>query len=155
MRQVWDSGDLQSLVKTSPAKATGAHISVIGHTTDEELLRSLTSTQAANGFGNRILWTCTRRSKILPRGGNLRDEDFGRLVVALREVFAWLTSRELEMSDESWRAWEAVYPALTEGRPGLLGALLSRAEAQVLGCPFSTRGSTSRQSSSPSTSAPP
>src|SRR5262249_50644182 len=74
MRQAWDSGDLQSLVKNSPAKATGAHISIIGHTTDEELLRSLTSTQAANGFGNRILWTCTRRSKILPRGGNLLDE---------------------------------------------------------------------------------
>jgi hypothetical protein len=134
VRQAWDSGDLQSLTKNSPAKATGAHVSIIGHTTDEELLRSLTSTQAANGFGNRQLWVCARRSKILPRGGRLRDEDFCALVAALRNVFTWCQGRpvELSISDRAWAVWDEVYPTLTSGRPGLLGALLSRAEAQVL-----------------------
>ena len=38
----------------SPAKATDAHISVIGHITTDELRRSLTRTEAANGFANRL-----------------------------------------------------------------------------------------------------
>ena len=35
------------MTKNSPARATGAHISIIGHITDEELRRYLSSTEAA------------------------------------------------------------------------------------------------------------
>lgn len=55
IRCAWDSGNLQTLTKNSPAKATGAHISIIGHITREELVRLLTATEAGNGFGNRFL----------------------------------------------------------------------------------------------------
>jgi len=55
LRKAWDSGNLRNPVKTSPLKATGAHISLLGHITIEELQRALTTTEAANGFGNRIL----------------------------------------------------------------------------------------------------
>jgi hypothetical protein len=133
MREAWDHGDLQGLTKNSPVRATGAHISIIGHITDEELLRNLESTEVAAGSANRILWTCARRSKLLPRGGSLRDEDFGRLVVTLLSVIQWAAiDRELGFSDAAWRAWDQAYPVLTAGRPGLLGAILGRAEAQVL-----------------------
>src|SRR5581483_4114637 len=37
LRQAWETGTLQTLTKNSPAKATGAHISVIGHITADEL----------------------------------------------------------------------------------------------------------------------
>ena len=36
----WDTGDPRTLTKNSPAKATGAHISIIGHVTRDELLRT-------------------------------------------------------------------------------------------------------------------
>jgi primase/DNA polymerase family protein len=133
MRQAWDSGDLRIINRNSPLRATGAHISIIGHITTEELARWLNSTEAANGFANRISWNCVRRSKLLPEGGSLTDEDFIPLVEALREVIAWTrTPRELTLSEEARAAWTAIYPKLTEGRPGLLGAILARAEAQVL-----------------------
>jgi len=35
IRQAWDSGNLRVMSKTSPAKATNAHISIIGHITDK------------------------------------------------------------------------------------------------------------------------
>jgi hypothetical protein len=35
IRQAWDSGELRILTKNSPAKATGAHISIVGHITRE------------------------------------------------------------------------------------------------------------------------
>ena len=75
VRNAWDTGDLNTLVKNQPAKATGAHISIIGHITKQELLKHLEETEAANGFGNRLLWVYVDRSKILPEGGNLQDQD--------------------------------------------------------------------------------
>jgi hypothetical protein len=110
IRQSWDSGDLRTMTKNSPAMATGAHISIIGHLTCDELLRGLDSTDAANGFANRFLWVTVKRSKLLPFGGNLRDEDFGRLVVGLLDVARWCgASREFNFSTEARDAWCCVY----------------------------------------------
>ena len=39
IRQAWDSGDVRTMVKNSPARATGSHISMIGHVTRAELRR--------------------------------------------------------------------------------------------------------------------
>ena len=133
IRQSWDSGDLRTLTKNTPAKATGAHISIIGHITQDELLRGLNSTEAANGFANRFLWVCTRHSKELPFGGNLHDADFDRLIAALRPVLAkGADSQELDFNPAASGAWIKAYSALSAGRPGLLGAVLGRSEAQVL-----------------------
>jgi hypothetical protein len=133
IRQAWETGDLQIITKNSPAKATGAHISIIGHITRDELLRGLDSTEAANGFANRFLWVCARRSQLLPFGGDLPDSDFGRLVVLMRDVLSWAeTPRAIGFSADARTAWETVYPALSADRLGLLGATVARAAAQVI-----------------------
>jgi hypothetical protein len=93
IRQAFDGEDLQSLNKNSPGRASGAHISIIGHITDEELVRNLYSTEAANGFANRFLWVCVTRSKLLPRGGTLADEQFYPLVTKLDKAIAWAKAR--------------------------------------------------------------
>lgn len=133
IRQAWDSGDLRTLTKNSPAKATGAHVSIIGHITQDELLRGLNSTEAANGFANRHIWAAVRRSKLLPFGGDLQDSSLSSLVVTLREVMTWCGQpRELVFSEDARNAWVRAYGDLSAGRPGLIGAVLGRAEAQVL-----------------------
>ena len=38
IRQAWDTGTLRTMTKNSPARATNAHISIIGHITQTELL---------------------------------------------------------------------------------------------------------------------
>jgi hypothetical protein len=114
-------------------KATGAHIGVIGHITIEELQRLLTTTDMANGFGNRFLCLCVRRARLLPDGGALGEVDFQPLLAHLREVCSKAKDIErMQRDEEATAAWRAVYPALSEGKPGLVGALLARAEAQVL-----------------------
>jgi hypothetical protein len=72
LRQAWDRGDLRTMTKNSPTKATGAHFTIVGRATQDEPLRYLDTTEAANGFANRFEWACVRRSKFLPRGGDLR-----------------------------------------------------------------------------------
>ena len=71
MRQAWASGNLRTLTRHGPLKATGAHVSIIGHITVEDLQKFLDYTDAANGFGNRFLWAVAMRSKLLPEGGAL------------------------------------------------------------------------------------
>jgi len=131
IRQAWDSGRI--LTKNSPAKATGAHISIIGHVTRDELRRYLDTSEVGNGFANRFLWTCVRRSKILPEGGGLRGDDLGPIVNGLRaSVKSAREVHEMRRGNKARNLWLEIYPELSEGRPGLLGAVTSRAEAQVM-----------------------
>src|SRR5262249_28070459 len=71
IRQAWDTGNLSVVTRKDPLRAKGAHVSVIGHVTLEELRRRLTDTEAANGFANRFLFGLVRRPHLLPSGGNL------------------------------------------------------------------------------------
>lgn len=133
MREAWDSGNLNTMTKNSPAKATGAHISIIGHITKDELLRYLDSTEAGNGFGNRFLWICVKRSKCLPEGGQLHKVDFAPIIKLLNEAVDYgRRTGEMNRNDEARQRWGDIYPALSEGKPGLLGAMIARAEAQVM-----------------------
>jgi hypothetical protein len=70
IRQAWDGHTLSTITKNSPLKATGPHISIIGHITEDELRSRITRTEMANGFANRFLFVCVRRSKQLPHGGS-------------------------------------------------------------------------------------
>jgi len=131
LRSAWDSGKLSTLVKNNPARATGAHISVIGHITRQELRRLLTETESANGFGNRFLWLLVKRSKILPEGG--LKPAVADIVTSLREALEFARAiDEIERTEAARQLWAEVYPLLSEGKPGLVGALTARSEAQVL-----------------------
>jgi hypothetical protein len=132
IRQAWDSGSLRMLTKNSPAQATGAHISIIGHITAQELRRYLNQTELGNGFGNRFLWICVRRSKSLPEGGKLDKDDLLQITEQLKITVEWARRvRRMYRSEKARRLWADVYAELSEGNAGLLGAVTSRAEAQV------------------------
>jgi len=92
IRQAWDTGTLRSLTKNSPARATGAHVSILAHITNTELRRYLDRTEAANGLANRFLWIAVRRSKLLPEGGSLQDVDFSHFLWELREAWEFASS---------------------------------------------------------------
>jgi hypothetical protein len=49
IRRAWDSGDLRTLVKNSPAVATGAHVGIVGHVTRDELLREFAASKRKPG----------------------------------------------------------------------------------------------------------
>jgi hypothetical protein len=94
----------------------------------------LKETDRANGFANRFLFVCVRRSKELPFGG----EQLGEHVIDAfvdRLATAAATARKrgaIGMTDEAREMWVRVYARLSEGHMGLLGAVTARAEAQCL-----------------------
>jgi hypothetical protein len=131
LRQAWDGGRLRTMTKHNPLRATDAHLSIVGHVTRDDLVRHLAETDAVNGFANRFLWLCARRSKVLPDGGE--GIDLSGLQTDLSEVLAFArVPRRLSRGSEATRIWYDVYPALSAETPGILGAVTSRAEAQVL-----------------------
>lgn len=133
IRQAWDSGRLRVMTRNNPLKATDAHVSIIGHISREELLRHLTETEAASGFANRFLWLMVHRSKELPLGGEWHTVDTAPLIQRLSEALEFGKSAgKIEWGESAKGAWCEVYGSLSEGKPGLFGAVVGRAEAQVV-----------------------
>jgi hypothetical protein len=133
LRDAWDTGNLRTITKNSPAVATAGHVSVMGHVTRDELRQQLAVCDQTNGFANRFLWLCVRRSKALPEGGQAHRLNMANIVEALRSVIEFARDvGEMGRDDEARGTWADVYPILSDGKPGMLGAVTARAEAQVL-----------------------
>ena len=133
VRDAWDKGNLGVMTKACPTKATEAHISITGHVTAEELTRYLDRTEVANGFANRFIFVLAKRSKCLPHGGSLNDDDLRPIAKRLASlVEAARKIGRVRMDTDAASRWEAVYPSLSDAKEGLFGAVTARAEAQVI-----------------------
>src|SRR5271166_1210940 len=133
LRLAWDGDDLRTMTKNNPARASGPHVSLIGHITQQELDAYLSEVEIFNGLGNRILWSCVRRSNVLPFGGSCDQAEMTRLgnllAMAVRQA---KTLGEVPWASSGRKLWESEYACLTKDRPGLWGAVTARAEAHVL-----------------------
>lgn len=133
IRQAWDSDALAVLNKITPLSAKGAHISIVGHITEEELRKHLSDVEMANGFANRFLWACVTRARLLPDGGSMHQVDVSSLVNRLRDAIDGGKSMgELTRTAEAGELWSDMYAEFDNGPGGLLGAMTARAEAQVV-----------------------
>jgi len=133
LRDAWDGKRLAPMTKSSPLQATDAHISIIAHITKDELLRYFTSTEQTNGFGNRFAWFFVQRSKEIPTPTGCPDEILEPLIDRLGDsvTFARKVSA-ISRDDEAAAIWAVVYHDLSADKDGLAGALLARAEPQVM-----------------------
>ena len=132
-RQCWDRGAADVTVRAKPAHVTAGHLSLIAHVTRDELLRRLSDVELGNGFANRVLWVCTRRSKELPFGGG--SINFGDIPARFHEAFDFARragDTRFDFDGDAKRLWLEKYHDLSEGKPGLFGAVTGRAEAQVV-----------------------
>ena len=133
LRQAWDHGNLRSLTKNDPNRATGAHISIIAHITGGELLRHLVETEQANGFGNRFCWFLVSRSRCIAIPHGVPAEILQPLTERLGEAVNFARrSGEIRRDEAAVNEWCLIYPELSDGKAGLAGAMIARAESQVM-----------------------
>lgn len=134
LRTAWDGHDIEPLTKHDRVVVTAPHICIVAHITREELRQLLSASDVWGGLANRLLWTCVRRSAIVPAPKGVTDEDLDRLAseLARAALHAHAHPAELRMSNTASDLWVTCYPELTLDRPGLLGAATARAEVQVL-----------------------
>jgi len=133
IRNAWDGRRLQTITKSSPLTATKAHISIVAHITESETRSRLTRTDMANGFANRFLFCSVKRSKFLPHGGNLDETELIKMAERFKvAVDVAKNAGRVTMTKAAAEAWTQVYPELSAEKPGLLGAVVARAEAQTI-----------------------
>lgn len=134
LRQAWDGDTLRVMTRGNRLVAEGAHISVLAHITTEELKAKLTGLEAANGFANRFLFVCARRSRLLPDGGNLDDSDLHWLADRLRPTLDKAkTTGVMRRTGAAEELWRHIYSQAAQDDPGgLLGGLVARADGQLL-----------------------
>jgi S-ribosylhomocysteine lyase LuxS involved in autoinducer biosynthesis len=135
LRQAWDGGTLRTLTR-SPLAATGAHIVVIGHVTPGEFRIRLKEAQLVGGTMNRFLPIASRRTKLLPDGGNIPEatlEECGELLADSLDSGKAQAQRRITRTDTADRLWHARYAHLRKARPdGPVASALARAVPQVL-----------------------
>jgi hypothetical protein len=133
LRSAWDGRPLAVLTRTAPARATDAHVAIIGHITDTELRRYASAIEIANGLLNRFLLLSVRRVRLLPEGGDpnpLKDTGLARyLATTLKHA---RTTGQVKLAPDTREIWWHTYPRLTEPANGLTGQLTARAEAHVI-----------------------
>jgi hypothetical protein len=134
LRSGWDGRPLAILTRTSPARASTAHIAVIGHITQHELRRHTTSLELANGFMNRVLLICCRRQRLLPEGGNpdpLKGTGLDRLLTAALKQAR--TAGQIRLDPAARELWHHAYRQLAaEPADQLVAQITARAEAHVI-----------------------
>jgi hypothetical protein len=133
LRSAWDGRPLALLTRTAPARATDAHISIIGHITATELRHHTTRVELANGFMNRFVLAAVRRVRLLPEGGNpdpLKDTGLVRyLAITLKHA---QQVGQLTLDPAARELWWHAYPQLTQPTDAIASAILARAEAHTI-----------------------
>jgi len=139
IRKAFDSGDMASETKNNACRATAAHVSIIGHVTGPELHHRLTNVEAVNGFANRFLWLCARRSKFLAEGGEMHTVDFAPALRRLAGVVDFARGErdtadgfQVARDRAAKTLWQAVYPRLNADRLGASGQAVTRAAALTM-----------------------
>jgi hypothetical protein len=99
----------------------------------QELAVALADVQAFNGFGNRFLWICARRSKLVPLPSRMPIEEITPIQRELWRLVAQAQQCGLvTMSTGTREQWAHVYPELSQEHSGLAGSIINRAEAQTM-----------------------
>jgi len=134
LRQAWDSPTvLAPMTKNNRITATYPHVSIIGHITRDELLKSLKSVENTNGGTNRFLWCCAKRARLLPFGGDNIDHQLEDVTNAIDAAIGYcqMNPCEVHFNAEAREMWSIIYEELGTIPGGTVGAILSRAEAHV------------------------
>ncbi len=134
LRTGWDGRPLAILTRTSPARASTAHIAVIGHITQHELRRYISSIELANGYINRVLLIACRRQRLLPDGGDpdpLHATGLDRLLAAA--VQQARRTGQVQLDPDARELWHHAYRQLAAEPPDqTVSQVTARAEAHVI-----------------------
>jgi hypothetical protein len=129
IRQAFDNEDLNTRT-VDPRRATGAHVSIVGHITPEELKTVLKSVDTVNGFGNRFMWFLTQSPKRIPLPDPIPGAVFDGLVPTLKllkSVGDAGRTRTVPLDAAAKRLWVGdLYDRLREDAPGHGGQMASR-----------------------------
>ncbi len=133
IRGLYDDGNAEPLTKSSRIKATGAHVVIVTHITEGELIFLFSQVQMSNGFANRFLWILSRRQRLMPLPSPMPDSE----LYPIRETVTQRINEarslsEIRFSHDASELWAEAYPVLTMDYAGVTGSIVNRLEAHTV-----------------------
>ena len=133
IRVFWDGGTYAPLTKSNRVTVSGAHLCIVSHITQHELSTMLSSIQMSNGFGNRFLWVCAKRPKLVALPRPMPEDELAKLQLKLWQLVKSAQGvGEVTLTPKGTKRWFVMYEELTKEHHGLYGAITARAEAQTI-----------------------
>ncbi len=131
IRDAWDHQPIRNMAKSGSSICMYPHISISANITREELLLQMREADRFNGFGNRFLWCYVERQGSLPHGGE--DLEWSKEIEELNKCIAFAKKQLRVFMDRNAREmWKRIYEDLSQDAGGVVGAVTSRGEAQVI-----------------------
>jgi hypothetical protein len=109
IRDAYDGIPLETITSGNPLYASGHHITILGAITPGELVERLSSTDITNGFANRFMVVCSRRSKLLPDGGQPEPHVIAALARRFHDVAASKPRGAMRRTEAASELWAAEY----------------------------------------------
>jgi DNA polymerase I-like protein with 3'-5' exonuclease and polymerase domains len=108
LRNTWDGKRLEINTKQQPQRASGAHISILGNVTRDELLKLIPFLPSTNGFCNRFLWCVIERKRRVPDGGPSPAEHVPEEISKLQKILRQIPLEQFAVSfaPETLSFWE-------------------------------------------------
>jgi len=133
IRGFFDDGNAEPLTKSFRIKATGAHVVIVTHITEMELISLLSQIQMSNGFGNRFLWILSRRQKLMALPSPMPDSEVDQIrKIVIERIESARDLKAVGMSDDAKKLWIESYPGLTMAFEGVTGSVVNRIEAHAI-----------------------
>lgn len=134
LRRAWDAlCALSPMTKNNRLSSTNPHINLLAHITRQELTLLLGEADRYNGYANRFLWCCVRRTKRLPEPKKMDDSELTEISKKIANNFCNIADKnEIILSAETNELWHKLYYEVSVDLPGIIGSMTSRAETQIL-----------------------
>jgi hypothetical protein len=122
------------MVKNSPAVATEAHISIVGHITAFELRKLMKECEQWNGFSNRFYWACAKRAGIYSEPPDLKEAGIGAELSLLSDATSWAKEvEEMDRDQEAKGLWDLIYHEFAlDDEDGVVAATIDRGDVFML-----------------------
>lgn len=134
LRQAYDSNTLRVIRANNPLVANNVFVSVSADITPSELRQRITEVDVSSGFLNRFVFACVKRSKMLPEGGSLSDEELAFLVSRTEDAMKSARKvKQVQRSQAAKEMWREMYEEQWNTNPDeTLGMVLHRFAANCL-----------------------
>jgi hypothetical protein len=110
IRDAFDNKTLTTPTKTSFNRATGAHIVIVGHITEIELVKLLTENDVGNGLANRFGMFYSARTKLVPDPKPTPQAQMDYFANWIHHAAAQAINTGLvQMDDEAREHWDDTY----------------------------------------------
>lgn len=110
LRSLWESGETESIAKSSEQVVTNATFSIVAHITKTDLEAEMPEQDLRNGFGNRFLYIHSERTQFLPSAPAIPSDDLIELLAPLHDAleFAQTAPEDYPFSPAAEEMWNSI-----------------------------------------------